>query len=72
MLIVAPKGVYRNWYKSEIPKHMPEHISYKMACWNPTPRKAEKMEMDAMKPDESERCYTDEDMWEVHERGPSQ
>jgi SNF2 family DNA or RNA helicase len=27
---------------------MPEHISYKMACWNPTPRKAEKMEMDAM------------------------
>jgi len=31
-----------------------------------------KMEMDAMKPDESERCYTDEDMWEIHERGPSQ
>ena len=31
-----------------------------------------KMEMDAMKPDESERCFTDEDMWEVHERGPSQ
>ncbi|MBI4961960.1 MAG: acyl-CoA/acyl-ACP dehydrogenase [Desulfomonile tiedjei] len=30
-----------------------------------------KMEMDAMKPDESERCYTDEDMWEVHDRGPS-
>jgi SNF2 family DNA or RNA helicase len=27
---------------------MPEHISYKMACWNPTPRKAEKMEMDVM------------------------
>ena len=48
MLIVAPKGVYRNWYKSEIPKHMPEHISYKMACWNPTPRKAEKMEMETM------------------------
>ena len=48
MLIVAPKGVYRNWYRSEIPKHMPEHISYKMACWNPTPRKAEKMEMDVM------------------------
>jgi SNF2 family DNA or RNA helicase len=48
MLIVAPKGVYRNWYKSEIPKHMPDHISYKMACWNPTPRKAEKHEMDVM------------------------
>jgi len=26
-----------------------------------------KMEADAMKPDESERCFTDEDMWDVHE-----
>lgn len=26
-----------------------------------------KMEQDAMKPDESERCYTDEDMWQVHD-----
>jgi alkylation response protein AidB-like acyl-CoA dehydrogenase len=25
------------------------------------------MEKDAMKPDESERCFTDEDMWRVHE-----
>lgn len=48
MLIVAPKGVYRNWYKSEIPKHMPEHVPYKMACWNPSPRKAEKIEMEQM------------------------
>ena len=48
MLIVAPKGVYRNWYKSELPKHMPDHVSYKMACWSPTPRKAEKMEMEEM------------------------
>ena len=48
MLIVAPKGVYRNWYSSEIPKHMPEHISYKMACWNASPRKAEKQEMEDM------------------------
>jgi len=48
MLIVAPKGVYRNWYKSEIPKHMPEHLPYKMACWNPSPRRAEKMEMEGM------------------------
>jgi len=48
LLIVAPKGVYRNWYRSEIPKHMPDHISYKMACWNPAPRKAERAEMDMM------------------------
>ena len=48
ILVVAPKGVYRNWYKEEIPKHMPAHISYKMACWNASPRKAEKQEMDEM------------------------
>jgi SNF2 family DNA or RNA helicase len=48
MLIVAPKGVYRNWYKSEIPKHMPDHVKYTMACWNPAPRKAERLEMDNM------------------------
>jgi len=28
-----------------------------------------KMEKDAMNPDESERCFTDEDMWEVHDSG---
>jgi SNF2 family DNA or RNA helicase len=27
---------------------MPDHISYKMACWSPTPRKAEKLEMEEM------------------------
>jgi SNF2 family DNA or RNA helicase len=48
MLIVAPKGVYRNWYSSEIPKHMPDHVSYKMACWSPNPRKAEQQEMNDM------------------------
>jgi len=26
MLIVAPKGVYRNWYTSELPKHMPRWL----------------------------------------------
>ena len=48
VVIVAPKGVYRNWYRTEIPKHMPKHISYKMACWSPSPRKAEKAEMEEM------------------------
>ena len=48
MLVVAPKGVYRNWYTGEVPKHMPEHVPYTMACWSPTPRKAEREQMDAM------------------------
>jgi hypothetical protein len=25
-----------------------------------------KLEQDAMHPDESERCFTDEDMWKIH------
>lgn len=48
LLIVAPKGVYRNWYTSEIPKHMPDHIPVAMACWSPSPRKAERLEMEQM------------------------
>ena len=48
MLVVAPKGVYRNWFKLEIPKHMPEHVSYTMACWSPSPKKAEREAMDHM------------------------
>ena len=48
MLVVAPKGVYRNWYTGEIPKHMPEHVTHTMACWSPTPRKAEREQMDLM------------------------
>jgi len=48
LLIVAPKGVYRNWYTSELPKHMPDHVNYKMACWSPSPRKAERAQMDEM------------------------
>ena len=44
-LIVAPKGVYRNWYNLEIPRHMPAHIVYKMALWTPTPNKAQEAAM---------------------------
>ena len=31
-----------------------------------------RMEKDAMKPDESERCFDDEDMWRVHDAGPTE
>lgn len=48
MLIVAPKGVYRNWFTGQIPEHMPAHIPYTMACWSPTPRKAERELMEKM------------------------
>ena len=32
-VIIAPKGVYRNWLSSEIPTHMPSHIQYKSVLW---------------------------------------
>lgn len=34
MLVIAPKGVYRNWTTLEIPTHMPEHIPYETMYWN--------------------------------------
>ena len=48
LLVVAPKGVYRNWFTGQIPEHMPGHIPYTMACWSPSPRKAEREAMDRM------------------------
>ena len=33
VLIVAPKGVYQNWYNSEIPKHLVDHIDKTMVLW---------------------------------------
>lgn len=48
LLVVAPKGVYRNWANSQIPEHMPEHIVYRMAIWSPSPRKAEQAKMDEL------------------------
>ena len=32
-LIIAPKGVYKNWHDSEIPIHMVDHINKKVVLW---------------------------------------
>lgn len=45
-LIVAPKGVYRNWVDSELPKHLPSHIEHRIALWSPSPRKSEALALD--------------------------
>ena len=47
-LIVAPKGVYRNWMHVELPKHLPEHVVHRTALWSPTPRKSEQKALDSM------------------------
>ena len=35
-LIIAPKGVYKNWHDSEIPIHLPDHIDKKVVLWQAT------------------------------------
>jgi SNF2 family DNA or RNA helicase len=44
-IIVAPKGVYRNWVELEIPKHLPDHIQCRVICWSPNPNKREKEQL---------------------------
>jgi len=36
-LIVAPKGVYKNWFDSEIPNHMPDYVQKKVSLWRTDP-----------------------------------
>ena len=37
-LIVAPKGVYKNWFDSEIPNHMPDYIEKRVGLWKTDPK----------------------------------
>ena len=37
-LIVAPKGVYKNWFDSEIPNHMPDYIEKRVGLWRTDPK----------------------------------
>jgi SNF2 family DNA or RNA helicase len=36
-LIIAPKGVYKNWFDSEIPNHLPDYVEKKMGLWKTDP-----------------------------------
>ena len=45
-LIIAPKGVYRNWAELELPKHIPDHVTWSVALWNPQPSKVQKVALD--------------------------
>lgn len=44
-LIIAPKGVYRNWTTKELPAHLPDDIPHRIIRWSATPNKAQKAEM---------------------------
>lgn len=41
-VVVAPKGVYRNWQISEIPTHLPEDIEHEVYVWGANPNKSER------------------------------
>lgn len=36
VLVIAPKGVYDNWVRNEIPTHMPERINHFILRWTAT------------------------------------
>ena len=38
-LIIAPKGVYKNWYTQEIPNHMADHIEKTVVLWESSKNK---------------------------------
>lgn len=44
-LIIAPKGVYRNWVAKEIPEHFPDDIPRRVIRWVADPTKAQQAEM---------------------------
>ncbi len=45
LVIIAPKGVYRNWVLKEIPAHMPDHIPHKVFTWYTQTNKKKEQEL---------------------------
>ena len=46
-LIIAPKGVYRNWINKEIPEHFPNDIRHNVCAWQANQTKSYKDEAKA-------------------------
>jgi SNF2 family DNA or RNA helicase len=44
LLLIAPKGVYKNWYDSEIPTHLPDHVDTNIVLWK-TSDKSKKQQL---------------------------
>jgi len=47
-LIVAPKGVYKNWFDSEIPIHLVNHIEKKTVLWQALINKKQQDKLDTL------------------------
>jgi len=51
-LIVAPKGVYKNWHDSEIPTHLVDHVQKKVVLWQALINKKQEEKLSVLfKPD---------------------
>ena len=48
VLIIAPKGVYKNWYSSEIPTHLPDHIEKVSVLWQANITKQQQKTLDTL------------------------
>ena len=48
-LVLAPKGVYRNWVAKEIPEHMSDDIPHRVIRWVASPNKRQQEEMRSVK-----------------------
>ena len=47
-LIVAPKGVYKNWLESEIPEHLVDHIQKKAILWQALINQKQKTKLNSL------------------------
>ncbi len=47
-LIIAPKGVYKNWYSQEIPEHLADHIKPTTVLWKSLINKTQQEELDKL------------------------
>ena len=47
-LIVAPKGVYKNWHDIEFPVHLPEHVAHTKVLWEPSKTIKKQLELDTL------------------------
>tara|TARA_R100001443_G_scaffold181_3_gene739 strand:+ start:886 stop:2316 length:1431 start_codon:yes stop_codon:yes gene_type:complete len=47
-LIIAPKGVYKNWYAEELPTHLAKHVEHKTVLWQATINKKQQKLLDTL------------------------
>ena len=48
VLIISPKGVYKNWHDGEIPTHLPDHIDQTSVLWQAMINQKQQKELDKL------------------------